>query len=115
MSKLKFVKLIDLLLFITLMALISSGVLIKFSLPPRSGRASIWGLTRHEWGDIHFYIALFFLFSMSTHLILHLKFIKNAISGKASREQNYRLAIGLLGFIALIVLLILPLLSPVAY
>lgn len=113
MNKPGLIKLIDLLSFIGLSALMSTGALIKFSLPPRSGGTTIWGLTRHEWGDIHFYISICFLIIITIHLFLHLKFIKVAILGKASRETGYRIAVGFVGFFVLIMLLLSPFISPI--
>jgi len=113
MNKARLLKLTDLFSFIGLLALISTGALLKFSLPPRSGGASVWGLTRHEWGDIHFYVSIIFLLLMSLHFLFHIKFIKKAIKGLASREQNYRLAIGFTGIVMLIVFLMAPVFSPV--
>jgi len=76
MNKASLVKLTDLFSFLGLIALISTGALLKFNLPPRSGGASIWGLTRHEWGDIQFYVSVSFLALISLHLLLHFRFIK---------------------------------------
>lgn len=113
MNKANLIKLIDLLSFIGLSALISTGALIKFSLPPKSGAATIWGLTRHEWGNIHFYISVFFLIIITIHLLLHLKFIKAAIIGKASREIGYRIAVGFIGLVVLVLFLFSPFISPI--
>ena len=82
------IKLIDLLSFIILITMISTGTLLKFTLPPRSGGDSIWGLTRHEWGNIHFYLAITFLVLMTIHLVIHLRFIKSAVLGHATRTQD---------------------------
>ncbi len=113
MNKASIIKLTDLISFIGLLALISTGALLKFSLPPGSGWASVWGLTRHEWGDIHFYISILFLVLMSVHLFFHLKFIKNAIIGKTQREQNYRLIIGIVSFVVLAIFIMAMLFSSV--
>ncbi len=113
MSKASLIKFTDLFSFIGLCALISTGALLKFSLPPGSSGANIWGLTRHQWGDIHFYVSVGFLFLMSLHLFLHIKFIKQAIRGRAAREHNYRLVIGILSLLILVLLLFAPLLAPI--
>lgn len=111
--KLQITKIIDMLSFINLVLILSTGIFIKYSLPPRSGGASVWGFTRHEWGDIHFYISIFFLVLLSLHLLLHLNFIKMAIVGKATREQNYRLGIGIVSILALLLFASAPFFAPV--
>lgn len=54
-------KIIDLLSFVTLVAMMSTGALLEFTLPTHSGSLSVWGMTRHEWGDLHSNISLVFL------------------------------------------------------
>ena len=107
------IKIIDLLSFVVLILMISTGTLLKYTLPPRSGGDEIWSLTRHEWGDIHFNFSIAFLFLMTAHLVTHIKFIKSVITGKASAEKNYRVVIGILGVIALILIAFAPVTSPV--
>lgn len=114
MKKPELIKLVDFLSFLGLLVMMSTGMLLKFSLPPRSGGNSIWGMTRHDWGDIHFYASVVFLLLMTGHLFLHLKFIKTALRGRASRESSYRLAVGLACLIVLLALLFAPLVSPVS-
>jgi hypothetical protein len=76
--KLNFV--IDTLMFLCLMAMAGLGFLMKYALPP--GRA-VWakygrnlniswlGWDRHDWGDIHLYLAFALLALLVIHLILH--------------------------------------------
>src|SRR5690606_15083432 len=99
--------------FVTLLLMISTGALLAFILRPQSGPATVWGLTRHEWGDIHFYISIVFLVLMTVHLFLHLGFIKKAIAGQATQLQSYRLIIGVLSFLVLLALAFAPFLAPV--
>lgn len=106
-------KIIDLLSFIVLTLMVSTGVFLRFTLPPRSGGDQVWNLSRHAWGDIHYYFAVAFLFLMVTHLFSHAKFIKSVFMGKASTEKNYRIAIGIMGVIVLIMLAFSPVISPV--
>jgi len=113
MNKPQAIKVIDLFSFISLILIISTGAFLKFTLPPRSGGATVWDLTRHQWGEIHFYISIFFLLMMSIHLVFHFSFIKKAVLGKASREQNYRLIIGAVSLFVLILFSLAPLFSPV--
>ena len=102
MKQSKVIKIIDLFSFLALVAMLATGILMEYSLPPQSGKSEIWGLSRHDWGDIHYYGSLLFLVLMSAHLLTHIKYIKAAILGKAEREYKYRIAIGAVGLIALI-------------
>lgn len=107
------IKIIDLLSFISLTLMISTGTLLRFTLPPRSGGDEVWGFTRHDWGNFHYYISLTFLLLMTAHLFTHIKYIKSVITGKASTEKSYRIAIGVVGIITLIALAFSPVTSPV--
>lgn len=104
---------IDLVSFVVFALMVSSGLVMEYSLPARSHGSTLLGLTRHQWGDVHYYISLCFVILMSSHLFLHGKYITHAIAGRATRERRYRLAIGLVCFIALILMAIIPLVAPV--
>jgi hypothetical protein len=77
-SKLNFV--IDATMFLCLMAMAGLGFLMKYILPPgrevvaRYGRSlylSWLGWDRHDWGDIHLYLAFTLLILLTLHVILH--------------------------------------------
>ncbi len=63
--------LIDLVLFLGAVGLVLTGLLLKYVLPARSGSAEVWGMTRHEWGDVHFWIAVGLVVLGLVHLLLH--------------------------------------------
>jgi hypothetical protein len=77
--------------FINLLGLVFTGFIMKYILPSgtgglgrqlHSGRGrepikELWSMTRHEWGGIHFYLALVFVILMVVHIILHWGWIKN--------------------------------------
>ena len=81
---------IDLAAFLDLLGLIFTGFVIKYVLPPGSGGRgqelhggqgaghikSLWSMTRHEWGDVHFYLSVVFIALMLVHLALHWTWIK---------------------------------------
>ena len=90
-STLNFV--IDLLGFMVLLDLACTGFIIRYILPPGTGGRGqalhggqggehieqLWSMTRHEWGDIHFYLAVLFVILMTVHLILHWSWVKNYV------------------------------------
>jgi hypothetical protein len=84
---------IDLIGFVDLLLLAATGSILRWVLPPGSGgygRAfrggrggqhikSLWGMGRHDWGDIHFVLSLLFLSVMLVHIILHWTWIKTCV------------------------------------
>lgn len=80
MDKPKLNFIIDALMFLCLMAIAGLGFLMKYTLPPgrevwaRYGRNVnlTWlGWDRHDWGQIHLYLAFTLLAILVLHLILH--------------------------------------------
>lgn len=78
---------VDAISFIDLVGLAISGFAIRYI--PHGGRGQgfrggrepgqireLWGMSRHEWGDIHFYLAVLFVILMVVHIILHWNWIK---------------------------------------
>jgi hypothetical protein len=105
---------IDCLGFAGFVLLTATGVLMRYVLPPGSGRSTtIWTLDRHEWGSIHFWIAIAFLAVLALHLFLHWRWIVTLMSGRPREGSGARLALGTVGLAALLALAIAPFLSPV--
>lgn len=105
---------IDILAFIAFLGLISSGILMHFLLPAGSGRwLSVWGMNRHAWGEIHFYIASTFFTILVLHLILHWRFFFSLVKNPAGAILPWRVILSLTGLIAIISLVSIPLLAPV--
>lgn len=104
---------LDVIAFVEFAFLTSTGVLIQYSLPERSGRSSVWGLTRHEWGDLHFAIAIALFATLSLHLLLHWKWIVNFTRGHTGEASGRRLLLGVMGLIVVILLAAAPTLAPV--
>lgn len=87
--------LLNLLLFL---GLVGTGVVIKWVLPHGGGQsggrgmglgrgaggtargdvATFWTLGRHDWGEVHFWIAVAMLAGIAIHLLLHLGWIKTS-------------------------------------
>jgi hypothetical protein len=80
MDKPKLNFIIDATMFLCLMAMAGLGFLMKYSLPPgrdvqatygRNLYLSWLGWDRHDWGDIHLYLAFALLTLLVVHIILH--------------------------------------------
>ena len=70
---------IDLVTGIVFSAMIGTGLLMKYILPPgsRGGSGLVWlGQARHFWGDIHFWLAVTFLALVVVHVWLHWSWVK---------------------------------------
>ncbi len=84
---------VDLICFVDLLLLAATGAILRWVLPPgsggehghgggfRGGRGpaevkDLLGLGRHDWGDVHFVLALLFVRLILTHLCLHWTWIK---------------------------------------
>jgi hypothetical protein len=91
---------LDLVSFLNLSGLIFTGFIMRYILPPGTGGLGrtlhggagrsvqgqeLWSMTRHEWGSIHFFLAVVFVVLMITHIILHWTWIKCFVKSVVSR------------------------------
>ena len=68
---------VDSLSMLLFLALALTGMLLAFGLPGGIGRdAQLWGLSRHDWGEVHFWIAVSFLLAIAVHFVLHWTWIR---------------------------------------
>jgi hypothetical protein len=119
---------VDVVAFVCAVFLIATGFLLEFTLPPGSGRLGtegfgsgpggfarpillLWGLSRHEWGTIHFWIAISLLAVLSFHLVLHWRWIIAMVKGKPREGSGIRIAVGILALASLLALALAPFLS----
>jgi hypothetical protein len=73
---------IDLVTAGVMLAMISTGLLVRFVLPPGTGgRLNVWGWGRHDWGDLHFWLAA----SLGALLVLHVALHWTWVCGTAHR------------------------------
>lgn len=114
MTRARWNAVVDGLCFAAFVLLASTGVLLRWSLPPRSGRrTTVLGLDRHEWGDLHFWTALAFLAALALHLALHWRFLAGLVRGRAREGSWQRALVGAFALVALVALALAPLLAPV--
>jgi Domain of unknown function (DUF4405)/Planctomycete cytochrome C len=80
--------LIDLIAAALMIGMLATGYILRFPLPPGSNKDLIlWGLTRHQWGDIHFWISLGLIAVILLHLCLHWQWIVISVKRKLHRVK----------------------------
>ncbi len=119
---------IDVLAFACAVFMVATGFVLEYVLLPGSGRLGtegfgfapggmgrpivlLWGLTRHEWGAIHFWTAIALMVALSLHLVLHWQWIVCMVRGKPREASGIRIALGILGLASLLALALAPFLS----
>ncbi len=118
---------IDLAAFAAFLCLLSTGLLLQFQLPPGSGGLGgrggghaaaerevslLWGWTRHEWGQVHYWIAGVLVAILATHVLLHWKWIVCVVRGTHGDASGIRFGVGAASLVALVFLVAVPLLAP---
>ena len=63
--------LVDVVLLLSVLTLVATGLLIYFVLPPGRGGDSVWSLTRHDWGEVHFWTSMVMLAAVVVHLAVN--------------------------------------------
>jgi hypothetical protein len=119
--------LVDAASFVAFLILLSSGLLLRYQLPPGSGSIEghgsghgsaeraitlLWGQSRHDWGEIHFWIAVGLVTVLALHLLLHWRWIACIVGGKNSEASGWRFGLGLASLAVLAVLATVPLVAP---
>jgi hypothetical protein len=81
--------LIDLLAATFFVGMIATGYVLRFPLPPGTNKSlSLWGLTRHQWGGVHFWISLGLLAVLLTHLALHWQWVATVVGRQLHLATN---------------------------
>jgi hypothetical protein len=101
MSRIALNFVLDLVSFLNLLTLIFTGCVMRYILPPGTGGLGriahggsgrginakyLWSMTRHEWGSIHFYLAIVFVVLMIIHIILHWTWVKCYVKSIVNRR-----------------------------
>ncbi len=99
----------DLLAALALTAMVATGIVIWFILPPGTNRTHwLWGLLRHDWGTIHAAASAVLLVAVTLHIALHWRWLvtnlckRAGLGGWASRHER-------LAGAAVVALLVVPL------
>jgi len=105
---------IDAVAFAAFVLLTSTGVVMSYILPPGSGRFSIlWGMDRHEWGQLHFWIAVVLMAALGLHLLFHWRWIACMVKGRPREGSGIRVGLSVVGVVALLAFAALPFMGEV--
>lgn len=83
--------LVNVLAYLVMVALTATGLLMYYRLPPGSGSMGILGYSRHQWGTIHFCLALGLVALVALHVALHWKWVTNTL-GSLVRSRGVKRA-----------------------
>jgi hypothetical protein len=117
---------IDAAAFAAFLFLLSTGLLLRYQLTAGSGGLNaagsgrgaahrpitlLWGWTRHDWGQIHYWIAGLLIAILAVHLVLHWKWIICVVRGTRAEASGSRFAVGVVSLVALVLMAAAPLLT----
>ncbi len=67
---------VDAITLLVMWGLLATGLLIKYVLPPGSGHwLALNGWNRHDWGEVHFWLAVSACVLMFVHVLLHWQWV----------------------------------------
>jgi len=106
--------LVDAVAFVAFVLLSATGVLVRYVLPPGSGHFSrLWRMDRHEWGQIHFGIAVVLMGVLTLHLLLHWRWVVCMVKGRPREGSGVRVALAIVGVLTLAGLAVSPFIGQV--
>ncbi|MBS4050417.1 MAG: DUF4405 domain-containing protein [Methylomonas sp.] len=80
---------IDLIATVLFLGMLATGYLLRFPLPPGSNKSHVlWGLSRHEWGDVHFWISVGLMLVLVVHLALHWNWVVTVIGKRCGLVKS---------------------------
>lgn len=104
MKRPQWIRLANYLLYLSFCLLAGTGFLLEWRLPRgRSYRGlELWGLDRHDWGEIHLWVGLVFVTLIVIHLLMHLKWLWQVAVRKRPLTMILSLSLGLIAIAALL-------------
>lgn len=90
----------------SLLGMIATGYILRIPLPPGTNKSrSLWGLTRHCWGTVHFWISAALIAVLLVHVVLHWQWLVSVVAkrfGRPAPSAKRARWIGLLSAIVLV-------------
>ena len=82
---------------------------MRYVLPPGSGHfGQLWRMDRHQWGQIHFWIAVVLMGTVALHLLLHWSWVVCMVRGRPGKASQIRVALAVVGVLVLAGLMVAP-------
>ncbi len=78
--KMLLLKISNICLYVVTCALIGTGLLLELRLEERAGR--VLGISKEEWSEFHFLVALAFIALALVHLAFHLRWIASLVRSR---------------------------------
>lgn len=102
--------LVDAATLVVILAMVATGLVVRFVLPPGTGGRQggrelvLWGLGRHDWGDIHFWASVALGVLLIVHVALHWSWVCTTLhrllggkdAGRPSAARHNAYGIGFL-------------------
>jgi hypothetical protein len=95
---------VHVLAYLAMAGLAATGTIVRFRLPAGSGGDAVLGLTRHDWGGIHFWIAMALLVLVALHVALHWTWVTRTFGARFLAGRGTRPGAGLGGTVLLVLL-----------
>jgi hypothetical protein len=110
---------VDSLILSIMLAMVGTGLVIRYVLPPGSGGRGVgsglvlWGLDRHDWGGLHFWLAVALVALLVLHVALHWRWVSGFVrrrlvggarAGRASRRTETIFGVGFVGLLVVLTL-----------
>ncbi len=124
--------LVDTLILSLIAAIVSTGLIMAFLLPPGSGRSDVepmgrgagersismlWGMSRHEWGDLHWWLSVALIVGALLHLVLHWRWIVAMITRPAldltDAQRRRRSVVAVLAVLLIAAVIAAPWFAPI--
>jgi Domain of unknown function (DUF4405)/Planctomycete cytochrome C len=91
--------LIDSVAALLFLCMAATGYVLYFPLPPGTNRSlMLWGMTRHQWGTVHFWLGVSLVGVLLLHVCLHWQWVISSILRQvacATRTRGHPLIAGL--------------------
>jgi len=98
----------DILIFVNFFGVIFTGVLL-FRFPYEASERTILGITRYDWGDMHWMLSFIFIILICAHLVLHWNWTK--VSFNKYLKMKPKTIVIVVTVVTILISILVPLIS----